>query len=291
MRQAQVIIIGGGPAGMITAIQLQRYGITPALFEPHRLGGLLWNANLVENYPGFPQGISGPELAARFRKHYESLGLRVTPELVEELDFEGGNFMVRTPENLFSARVVVIASGTRPHPFPTGLIAPEAQSRVFYEVVPLLEVKGKEIAIIGAGDAAFDYALNLSANNHVVILNRGEEVKALPLLVTRVQQNENIRYIPNTLIRHVTLDGKQLLLQASHGDEFRADYLIGAIGRSENCPEFGDRLKAEETRLVELGRLYYIGDIRNGIFRQTAIATGDGLKAAMQIHHYLTEDG
>ena len=75
MSAERVLIVGGGPAGMMTAIQLKRFGLDPVLFEANRMGGLLWNANLVENYPGFPGGIPGPQLVARFVRQFEDLGL------------------------------------------------------------------------------------------------------------------------------------------------------------------------------------------------------------------------
>jgi thioredoxin reductase len=293
VKDAQAIIIGGGPAGMMTAIQLKRYGLSPRLFEPARLGGLLWNANLVENYPGFPAGITGPGLVARFKDHCKAVGIELTPEKVTLVDYFDDHFVVQSASETYRAEVVVVATGTRPKKFRDDFIPPEVETYVFYEVAPLLGVRGKQIGIIGAGDAAFDYALNMARANRVQILNRGDKIRALPLLVNRSQESPNITYKERVQVQSVGEGmGKLVLNMHRDGDEssLEVDYLIGAIGRKENLPDQGEGLKAGEKHLVETGRLYYIGDVRNGIFRQTAIAVGDGLKAAMQIHQLFMED-
>lgn len=288
----EVIIIGGGPAGMIAAIQLARYGITPLLFEKNQLGGLLWNANLVENYPGFPSGITGPKLVKLLTKHYQQMGIKTLYQTVKLINYND-SFLVQTDENEYTSRMLVIASGTTQKNFPNGFIPVEARHRVFHEVFPLLDVRDKKIAIIGAGDAAFDYALNLAPDNKVTILNRSETIKALPLLVTRSKANRNISYLDSHQILSVDYLDENLHISTSGGDGheiFVVDYLIGAIGRKENKIPLTESMKSIENSLVEMNKLYYIGDVKNGIYRQTAIAIGDGLKAAMQIYRFLKEN-
>jgi len=291
LKSEDVIIIGGGPAGMISAIQLKRYGILARVFEAHRLGGLLWNANLVENYPGFPAGIPGPKLVRLFTRQFESLGLELTRQRAVSLDFEGDVFVVTTDAGQYASRTLVIATGTQPNTFPAGFIPPDGLAQVFYEVAPLLEVREKQIAIIGAGDAAFDYAINLSRKNEVMILNRTQEIKALPLLVQRCAKIQNIQYLQDVPVSSVSVESGRLVLNVIDQDNscFHVDLLIGAIGRKENLPSMTDRLIAEQSRLVGAGRLQIVGDVQNGIYRQTAIAVGDGLKAAMRIYQFLKE--
>lgn len=285
-------IIGAGPAGLAAAIQLRRYGIPFILFEKERMGGLLWNANLVENYPGFPDGVSGPALAALFERQSRRLGIDVTFEVVRRLDVEGETFHLETARGGYHPQTVIVASGTKPLPFPCA-IPPEASVRVFSEVYPLLDIQHAHIVIVGAGDAAFDYALNLAKKrNSVTILNRGRKVKCLSLLkeraaaqalityragmrVGRVEVSETANRLRLSLMRRVKQSSEQIVSEC--------DYLIFAIGR---CPQedfLSESLRAQEQALISAGRLYFVGDVRNGLLRQTAIAAGEGLRAAMQI--------
>ncbi len=293
MIRSDVILIGGGPAGLTAAIQLKRYGIQPLLFEAERLGGLLWNANLVENYPGFPEGIPGPALVAQFTAQFHRLGLQAISETALHLDLAPAGIRVQTSGQEYLARVVVIASGTRPRRFPDGLVPPEAEKRVFYEVVPLLALVEKQVAVVGAGDAAFDYALNLARrDNEVHILNRGGEVKALPLLQERVAKNALIHYHPGTSLNAVTDLKRFLELSITSPDlpgTLSVDHLIGALGREPNLPGFSAAFEKDLPALIAAGRVHLVGDVANGIYRQTAIAVGNGLQAAMKIFAHLKE--
>jgi len=294
MTLAEVAIIGAGPAGLTAALQLKRYGIPALLFEACQVGGLLRNANLVENYPGFPGGISGPDLVRLFQQQAEAIGVQVIPEAVTNLAFHDHQFALTTAQLTYSSRVVVIASGTRPLGFAPGLIPVEAQDRVFAEVYPLLGVRDAQIAIIGAGDAAFDYALNLARNNSIVIFNRSDQVKCLPLLQQRLAASPRIAYHSQTCLIQVKLtENDQLLLNLeslSGAWEFTADYLIGALGRRANLDFVSADVLRRASRLEKQGSLYWIGDVVNGLYRQTAIAAGQGLMAAMQIYHSLNTD-
>src|SRR4030042_1737473 len=133
MKVEQVIIVGAGPAGLATAIQLKRYRIQPLLFERAQAGGLLWNANLVENYPGFPLGISGPDLVSRFVRQAQHLRIDVTYEEVIELAYDQEMFQVRSAQKKYTSRLVVIATGTKPLRFADLSIPMDIAERVFYE--------------------------------------------------------------------------------------------------------------------------------------------------------------
>lgn len=288
MDRAEVAIIGAGPAGLAAALQLKRYGVPALLFEARQAGGLLWNANLVENYPGFPGGIPGPELVRRFLLQAEAIGVQIIPQAVESLTYEKQIFSLLTAKGVFKCQTTVIATGTQPLEFEPGLIPAEAQARVCSEVYPLLEVQSARIAIVGAGDAAFDYALNLARSNSIAILNRSDQVKCLPLLQQRAAVSPHISYHPQTSLVQVQLagDGRlalRLELPAGVWD-CTADYLIGALGRRANLDFVSASLQRRVSRLEDQGRLYRIGDVSNGLYRQTAIAAGQGLLAAMQIY-------
>lgn len=292
MDRAAVAIIGAGPAGLAAALQLKRYSIPTLLFEARQAGGLLWNANLVENYPGFPGGIPGPDLVHRILQQAEAIGVHVIPQAVVSLTYEKQMFSLLTSEGIYYCRTAVIASGTLPSSFEPGLIPIDALDKVFSEVYPLLELRDAQIAIVGAGDAAFDYALNLARRNSVVIFNRSDQVRCLPLLQQRAAASPGIAYHPQTCLNQVKLtdNGRLALsLESPAGAwEYTADYLIGALGRRANLDFISPDVQRQAARLEKQGRLYRIGDVANGLYRQTAIAAGQGLLAAMQIYHLLT---
>ncbi len=291
MKADEVVIIGAGPAGMTTAIQLKRYEIPFVLLEQERVGGLLWNANLVENYPGFPRGMGGPKLIRLIEKQMERIGVGVIFDTVTKVSYEGDRFNVETLNALYSPRYLVVASGTRPKPIPI-VIPSDARERVYSEVFPLLNEQNKQFVIIGAGDAAFDYALNLIKNrNSVTILNHGREVKCLRLLWNRASTEAAITYRDNTPIVAIELDktASRLKVQLEAGESLTTDYVLSAIGRVPQLDFVSDSLLEQESELITQGRIYFAGDVQNGLLRQTAISAGDGLRAAMLIFQSIEE--
>ncbi len=295
----EVAVVGGGPAGCGAAIQLTRYGLRTIVFEKNRVGGLLLNAHLVENYPGFPEGIGGLELAGLFVDHLSRLDVDVRKTEVVRLeggDETGGRsegVKIVTDQGSLRARAVIIATGTRAKRLSIP-VAENAHGRVFYEIHPILNVHSKTIAVVGAGDAAFDYALNLaSRRNEVVILNRSSKRSCLPLLFTRAIAEQKISYEEDAEVVKVDFsDGRLLLHCRQAGDERRLpiDFMVVAVGR---VPEMGcipEKVRTELAPLERKGRLHLVGDVMRGHYRQTAIAVGDGLYAAMRICDSLKGD-
>jgi thioredoxin reductase (NADPH) len=289
MADNKVVIIGAGPAGLTAALQLQRQGIPPLLLERHRVGGLLNNAHWVENYPGFVEGISGPDLVDLFRRQVERIGVIVTSEEVIGVEYQDNLFRIATNKREIAAKILVAATGTKAKSFSPGVVSGNLEGKIFSEIFPLLKEEGKSILIVGAGDAALDYALNLASKNQVIILNRGSSIKGLSLLWNRVQENDSIEYFPEMEIEKiVSLEKGSMTVIARSGSKtknFTPDYLLTAIGRE---PELGfadaEFIKqAEELQNQKV--LYLIGDLQNGAFRQTSLAVGDGIRVAMEIEH------
>ena len=287
MADYRVVIIGAGPAGLTAALQLQRQGIPPLLLERHRVGGLLNNAHWVENYPGFVEGISGPDLVDLFRRQVERIGVIITSEEVIGIEYQDNLFRIATNKREISAKILVAATGTKAKSFSPRVVSGNLEGKIFSEVFPLLKEEGKSILIIGAGDAALDYALNLASKNQVIILNRGSSIKGLSLLWNRVQENDSIEYFPEMEIEKiVSLEKGSMTVLARSGSKtknFTPDYLLTAIGRE---PELGfadaEFIKQSEG-LQDQKVLYLIGDLKNGAFRQTSLAVGDGIRVAMEI--------
>lgn len=290
MNVNDVVIIGAGPAGLGAAIQLKPYGIELILLEKEKVGGLLRNANLVENYPGFPEGIPGPELIKLFKRQLKNVRVKIQFEEVLELDNKNGVFIINTTQRTIISRIVVIASGTKPRRLSNLNISKDFENRIFYEVYPLAQVVNEKIAIIGAGDAAFDYALNLSKKNEVVILNRGSRVKCLSLLFERGIGNEKISYLENIQVKNIECFDSYLTLtcyDTTCEREIYVSYLLVATGRDPCLDFLSENLKENLEKLQKLKVLHIIGDVKNDIYRQTAIAVGDGIKAAMEIYRKL----
>ncbi len=291
MDNFQVVIIGAGPAGLAAAMQLKRHGIDPLVLERKLVGGLLLNANCVENYPGFVGGISGPELVSLFKDQAEGLGVVIEQEEVLSSSFEDNYFRIVTNKRELKSHLLIAGSGTKPRKITDDLYSEDWGRSLFYEVYPLIEEKDKEIVIIGAGDAAFDYALNLSCYNRVTILNRGSKIKALPLLFDRIKDNKAIRYLTNTEITSVSktpTDKLNISIKSTSPERsIECDYLLAAIGREPEYSFADPSIIDELDKLLKDHKLFLIGDLQNGSFRQTTIAVADGIRAAMLIAQIL----
>lgn len=287
MKTSEISIIGAGPAGIAAAIQLKRCGIKPLIFERAEIGGFLRNANLVENYPGFPNGISGQKLAGLLKAHLEKSDLEVIRDEVVRIDRENSLFQIRTKNDQYSCRILVIASGTEPEVLKTVDIESLTGSKVFYDIIEIMSVKSRIINIIGAGDAAFDYALNLARYNQVIINNRSAGVSCLPLLRDRASWKKSIIYRENCKLIDIKDHSNGLTLEWQQNGaklEENSDYLVIAIGRKPNLSFLSESILHQLEELQTEGNLYMIGDVKNGLFRQAAISVGDGIMAAMKIY-------
>ncbi len=293
IREEEIAIIGAGPAGAAAAVQLRRMGRDPLVFEKGRPGGLLRSANLVENYPGFPAGIEGRELAELIGKHMERFRVRLLREEVISMDYRGGRFVLKSYSGIRRAGAVILAAGTVPAKDHGIEVCGEAAELAFYNPDSIRE--GSDTVIIGAGDAAFDYALNLAPRGRVLILGRSKTPRALRVLVERAEENESIHYFSNVEVSGIEEEEGELILRLKDpsGVKFpepfdagipgavRAGNALFATGR---CPATGfmsGRLIELSKNLEKEGKLFFAGDVRGGSCRQAAVAAGDGLRAAM----------
>jgi len=290
----RIAIVGAGPAGISAAIQLKRYGHEPIVFEKDRIGGLIKNANMIENYAGFIKSINGAQFVGSLELQCLKYALDIRPEQVLQVGYSSKRFDLKTDSNTYSSDVVVVASGTRPLSFNDFEIPPQCLKNIQYEVYPIRDSVSKHIVIVGSGDAAFDYALSLSRSNKVLILMRSATSKCIASLYKRVSENDNINIVSRACLKSLSsCNQNQICIEywfQNLTESLNTDWLIFAIGREPDDVFLSDQILQNQAKLEDDGLLYFVGDIKNGNYRQLSIAAGDGLKAAMKINERFKSD-
>ena len=291
-----VVVIGGGPAGLAAAVQAIRQGLSVALFESARPGGLLHQADLVENYLGVGPQV-GTVLAARITAQALESGVRPRADRVEEIEVDDGFCLTLASGGTVDARALVLATGSRPL---TAKIPGEtrvAGRQLFYSVTDVLRSSSPSptAAVVGGGDAAFDQAIRLRRHGWTVsILMRSARSRALDLLHDRAAALR-VQVRARTRVTSLERDGDGVLV-AWRDDEnsgtLPAHRILVAVGRSPDLPRVVDHRRngvvLDEPGLLEsVEGLFLAGDVHRGRFRQAAMATGDGIEAAMAVARYL----
>ena len=279
-----VAVIGAGPAGIACSIQLKRSGIHPIVFEKSRIGGMLYEANLVENYPGFPNGLSGYELANLMKIQFESESIETVCKVVNKVGFSKGIFKINCDSETVFAKIMVVATGTKPKHL---LEIRGSQEMILYDTEKIRDLKNKSMAIIGAGDLAFDYAMRFGRFNSIFLLNRSAKVKCIELLRRRSESLSTINYFEQICVKGLKKEKNgKIKLDCIHKGRIislEVDWVIGAIGREQNVKLFSEKAASKTKLLKQEGRLFIIGDAANGNYRQSSIAAGEGVKTAMMI--------
>ncbi|PKO00246.1 MAG: hypothetical protein CVU43_14320 [Chloroflexi bacterium HGW-Chloroflexi-5] len=182
-------------------------------------------------------------------------------------------------------------------PFETFLsdyINHDLETRIFYDLETIKDVCRKKLIVIGSGDIAYDYALNLAKNNSVIILNHSDQTKCLEQLKNKAEKHQNIKYYPKTKIvnLHINPEGNMNVECSSPFGlkRFQSDYIVGAIGREPQIDYISPAVLKNAAEFEKKGILHFVGDVKNGLFRQAAIAVGDGISAGMAIHHRILEN-
>lgn len=288
-----VAIIGGGIAGMTAAVQLRRLGASPLLFESGSIGGLLHHASRIDNYPGFPEGISGPALAARLTEQVRRFKVHIEPVRVERLAWSArkGAFKLDTEEQTYLADRVIVASGTRPRPYPPARRATKTvRGRFFDSIAPLRGKRDLRVAVIGASDAAYDYALSLAGSNRVWLLARSDRSRAIAPLAAAAEAHPSLSIEYGVTVQSFSIRQGALRIGGVRlGKHFtlEVDAVLTAIGRDPEMTFLPPRLRPLIPELEAAGRLWMAGDVVRGRMRQASIAAGDGMRAAMELWEQL----
>ncbi len=283
-----VAIVGGGPACCTAAIQLVRNGIEIKLISDD-IGGKIRNANLIENLLGFPKGISGEDYVRILKNQYTEFKIPMIKGIAEEIKTFRERFIIRTAKKKIVCNHTIVGTGSIP--IRMGIANEEEafkKKNLYYENYNARKnVKGKSVLIIGSGDIAYDYAMNLKETaNHISIVQRTKRTKSIPILQERVSRQTNISVLTNIVPEKIKFEHKKIILTGRRDDKIiplMADTILVAIGREPNIGMLSPELLAAYEKEEDIPNIYYIGDVKKGNYRQVSIAMGDGMNAAMEI--------
>jgi thioredoxin reductase (NADPH) len=298
----RVIIIGSGPAGLTAAIYAARANLQPLVLAGGLYGGQLMLTTDVENYPGFPEGIMGPDLMIKFREQAERFGARVENVDAASVDFSKRPFIVRTATEEFHAKTVIVATGASAR----WLEIPGEEKLRGRGVSTCATCDGaffreKHIVVVGGGDSAMEEALFLTRfGRRVTVIHRREGLRASKIMAERARSHSKIDFIWNTVVdevlgeTHVT----GLKLRNVHDGtviEYEADALFIAIGHTPNTAIFRGQLDLDEMGYIDspdgsstnIDGVFVAGDVNDIRYKQAVTAAGSGCKAAMDAERYL----
>lgn len=290
------IVLGGGPAGIAAAIQLKRSGVNPLILEKNKIGGLVHNAYCIENYPGFPYGISGKQLAGLFKKQLEGHAISTNIQAVVSVEKCQNIFLLKTKNRTIRSYSLIISTGTVPKQLDVSGERMLAGKRLFYEIEALPKLTKKDtVIVIGSGDIAFDFAVQLASRRiKTTIFFRNDAPRCIRSLFERVMKNPHITIYQNASVTELRHEGSKVKIRVQINNKivfFASDYLLVAIGRTpqlECLPVAWQELLEKDHCALENIGLCVAGDARSRNFRHVGIAVGDGLRAAMVITRFLS---
>lgn len=300
--RVSVAIVGGGPAGLACAIYLGRAGIESRVFEPAVPGGMVFMVHQIENYPGFPEGITGAELAARMESQAKRFGAEILQQEVKKVSRAGKEFGLELANGKeLTAKAVVIATGSRPKP-----LGIKGEQELFGRGVSYCATcdgalfRKEDVAVIGGGDSAVQEALYLSQICQTVYLvHRRDQLRAKKILEERASGKENIKFCLNALPREIVgknqveglkiadkLSGKEKILKVAGvflyvGMNPATEIVAGLV--ELNSEGF---IKAGEDTRTSVAGIFAVGDVREKRARQVASAVADGCNASFAIEEY-----
>jgi len=297
-----VIIIGSGPAGLTAGIYSARADLKVLILEGEQPGGQLTTTTEVENFPGFPEGIMGPELMNRMRTQAQKFKAETKFELVTSVDFSKKPFEIKTSEGVYLGNSVIIATGSRAR-----YLGLESESRLKGRGVSACATcdgfffKGKEIVVVGGGDSAMEEANFLTKfASKVTIIHHSEDFKASAIMLDRCKANPKIDFLMNKEIVEVlgenSVTGLKLKdSKTSEVEEFKTEGLFLAIGHIPNTELFKDKLEMEKEYIVtndtktSVEGVFACGDVQDRKrYWQAITSAGSGCIASLESQKYLS---
>ncbi len=299
-----LIIIGSGPAGLTAALYASRANLSPLLFEGAQPGGQLTITTDVENYPGFPQGILGPDLMTAFREQAARFGTEIITADVTKVDFRERPFKVWQEDRLHRAKAVVIASGAS-----AKLLGLPSETKLMGHGVSACATcdgfffKGQELIVVGGGDTAMEESNFLSKfATKIYVVHRRDQLRASKIMQDRAMKNPKIEFIWNTGVEEILADDKGKVRAArlknlKTGEV--SDKPIGgvfiAIGHQPNTKLFEGLLDMDATGYIKTTQgtytsvegVFAAGDVQDKVYRQAVTAAGTGCMAAIDAERWL----
>ena len=304
----KVIIIGGACAGLTAAIYTARAKLDPLLFAGHMFGGQLMMTSEVENFPGFPEGIQGPELMDRFRQQAEKFGTRIIYENVIKVDFKTRPFKVWAGDQEYLAESVIVATGARPR-----MLGLESEAMLMGKGVSYCAVcdgafyKDMDVVVVGGGDSAMEEALHLTHHaRSVTVIHRRDKLRASKIMQERAFENPKINFVWNSVVEEIydVNQGKVtgvLIKNVKTGElkELKCDGVFIAIGHEPNTDVFVGQLELDSYGYIKthdfvktsVEGVFAAGDVHDKRFRQAITASAFGCMAALECERYLSEKG
>jgi len=297
-----VIIIGSGPAGFTAAVYAGRARLETLVIAGSLWGGQLMLTTEVENFPGFEEGILGPDLMDKMRKQAERFGAEVLFEETTEVDFSSKPFKVKAGDRTFGGRSVIIATGAS-----TRWLGLESESRLRGRGVSSCAVcdaaffKDKKTVVVGGGDAALEEALALAKfAQEVVVIHRRDELRATKILQERAFKNNKISFLWDTVVQEIL--GKEKVesvrlknVKTGVESELATDAVFIAIGHKPNTDIFRGKIDLDDRGYIvvhdetktSVEGVFVAGDAGDHRYRQAVTAAGAGCKAALDAEEYL----
>jgi len=299
-----LIIVGSGPSGYTAALYAARAELKPLVFEGYEYGGELMNTTEVENFPGFEDGIMGPDLMANMRAQAEKFGADLRQELVDSVDFSGDIKKVVVDGEVFQARAVILATGAAPrHLGIPGEAELTGRGVSTCATCDGFFFKDQHIAVVGGGDSAMEEATFLTKfGSKVTLIHRSENFRASKIMLERARENDKIEFLTDTVVDSVVeADGKVGGLNIRNvvtGEEsvLDATALFVAIGHDPRSAFLDGQVAVDEGGYVEVAEpststsvqgVFACGDLVDKTYRQAITAAGAGCRAALDAQHYL----
>ncbi|MEO8290019.1 MAG: thioredoxin-disulfide reductase [Gaiellaceae bacterium] len=302
----EVIVIGGGPAGFTAALYSARANLNPLVIEGFAWGGQLMITSDVENYPGYPLGILGPEMMQDFRKQAERFGTEFITDDVTKVDFSEHPFRVWVGGDEYRAEAIIIATGANARQL--GLESErnlQGRGVSYCAVCDAAFFKEREVVVVGGGDSAMEEANFLAKfATKVTVVHRRDSFRASPIMADRARANDRIEFVLDSVVEEVrgAEDGHVTgvvvrNLKTGAETELPADGIFVAIGHDPNTALFRGELDMDEagyiitkgkTSETNIPGVFAAGDVQDHVYRQAVTAAGSGTMAALDAERWLS---